>query len=178
MLCGEEVETVLVAEPDEEGAGDLELVYKIADARLPEHRTGGPSRAPSEKRVRVENGMFNLFGLKQRISDVFSTPRNVHWGTVTDVGMLMEGLGIGIIVFSNNAMGLNRWVFGTHRKRETYPYWITLYCENVQHFVLADVYDADRQTYRCFFPDSELPEPLRQHWDLCNTRSQLADGMS
>ena len=92
--------------------------------------------------------------------------------------MLMEALDIGIIVFANEPQGGNRWMYGVHRKRETYPYWITLYCDNNVHFVLAEVYDVEQQAYTCFFADDKLPRPLREHWDRCNTLSQLADGMS
>jgi len=178
MLRHEEVETVLVAEPDEQGAGDLMLIYRTADARLPEDRMAGPSRAARERTVRVENGMAKLFVLRQTVSDIFSTYGNDHWGTVTDVGMLMEALDIGFFVFSNNEMGLGRWIYGVHRKKETYPYWITLYLRNNQHFVLAEVYDEVQQKYTCFFPDDKLPAALREHWELCNTASRFAAGMS
>ena len=176
MLAGANVVDVRVAQPDEQGVGNLALVYRMADARLPEDLAGAPRRQELEPIVSVQNGMVKLYELRETIRAKFSTCGNEHWGTVTDVAALTDSFDIGIIVFSNREMGLGRWMYSTVPKKRVYPYWIMLYCIDNVHFVLAEFYDAARREYTCFFPNDRLPDPLREHWLFCNPAPQLGGG--
>jgi hypothetical protein len=169
VLRGSDVQDVLVAQPDEEDLNDMMLKYRLSDN--------------SERLQRIENGMLRLYQLRESIQAIWSLCGNVHWGTVVDVDKLADALDIGFIIFPNNRQldvrtGRERWIYGYHIKKSEYPYWITLYCRDNSHFVLAETYDPSQQKYTCFFPNDRLPAPLRAHWSQCNHTPQFRGGIS
>ena len=164
MLHSANVQDVLVAQPETRQMIDLMLKFRWTDH--------------TECLKRVRNGMDRLHDLRQAVIDAFSACGNVHWGTVTDVAALADALDIGFIVFSNNVMGGNRWVYGIHTQKNVFPYWITLYCCDNVHFQLAEIYEPQKQAYTCFFPDDRLPVPLREHWGRCNYAPRFHGGIS
>ena len=126
---------------------------------------------------------FFLFSpglLRIRMQEIWSTPGNCHWGTVTDVAMLADALDIGFIIFPNSPFGRNheRWMYGVHTQKRNFPYWVMLYCEHVTHFLLAEVATTEAASYTCFFSDVDLPSTLRDHWSLCNPASLYHGGLS
>lgn len=162
MLAEATAQDVLVAQPGLIGA--LDLKYRLASHR--------------ESFVPVVDGMWCLDGLRSSVIEAFSVCGNAHWGTVTDVAGLADALDIGFIVFSNEPQGGCQWMYGVHTQKKAFPYWIILYCVDNVHFLHAEVYDAERQAYTCFFPDERLPAPLREHWSRCNYAPQFHAGIS
>ena len=165
MLRDADVAEVIVAQPDAEGAGGMQLKYRVANRDTNE-----------EIGMLVEDGTAKIAQLREMLGAIWSTCKNCHWGTVTDVAALQEELDIGFIIFSNTMQGRNQWIYGVHPKKRSFPFWITLYCRNVQHFLLAEVYDAEQGAYTSFFSDHQLPAPLRAHWELCNPAPEYAGG--
>ena len=116
----------------------------------------------------MENGSGILCELRAQVRDVFQTPGDLHWGTITDIAMLAEHLNVGFIVWSSTCQGNGRWIYGLNLSRGDVPHWMMLYCRDVTHYQLAQLHAPDLPTPRCFFPMHTIPAPLASHYNLCN----------
>jgi hypothetical protein len=119
---------------------------------------------------RVERGETFLVSLREEVRDIFATPGNMHWGTATDVVLLAEELGVGLIVFSNTPQGVdNRWIYGVSAVRGDYPFWLLLYCSDNVHFQLAAATSTAGAASASAFRLRDLPDALVAHYNLCNS---------
>ena len=135
--------------------------------------SGSYHREGTSARRRVLAGETTLAQLRGELRDVFSTPGNVHWGTVLDVGMLAEALNLGFIIFSDAMQGANRWIYGLNTSPGDYPYWLLLYSSGDAHFQLAAATSMRGDAPASAFALAELPRALVDHYNLCNTSSPV-----
>ena len=125
--------------------------------------------------IRVEEGRSKLQTLRHACEEQLSIMGNQHWGTVTDVVMLSEALNLGLIIMSDREqqrVSQNpRWMFGLTLERADFPYWITLYNIDNTHFrLLMSSTIGGNGEKTCVFSTEQMPDSLRDHWNLCNER--------
>ena len=114
-----------------------------------------------------------LAQLRGEVRDVFSTPGNVHWGTVLDVGMLSEALDLGFAILSSAMQGVDRWIYGLNASRGDYPYWLLLYGSADIHFQLAAATTTRGGPAASAFARADLPRVIVDHYNLCNASSPI-----
>ena len=118
---------------------------------------------------RVEHGETLLASLRAEVREIFATPGNTHWGNATDVVLLAEALGVGLIVFSAAAQGLdNRSIYGVSAVRGDYPFWLLLHCSHNVHYQLAAATSEAGGTSASAFRVRDLPEAIVAHYNHCN----------
>ena len=90
--------------------------------------------------IRLDNGTVMLEDLRRCCQSHLSTMGNHHWGTVTDIAMLSEGMNPGFMVMSNKPQQRQapgaRWMFGLNVERADFPYWMMLYNIDLSHIQL------------------------------------------
>ena len=66
----------------------------------------------------LQNGALHLLQLRENISEIWRTPGNMHWGTVTDAEKLSSVLRLGLVIFGNTGQrryqGDENWIYGTN----------------------------------------------------------------
>ena len=131
------------------------------------------------RREAVTDGVVNLRNLRANVKETYQLTGDYHWGTETDIAMLSEALGIGFMVFTSVEQGQGRWIKGLSLERADHPFWMLLYREEPQaghgdnaHYRLAQL-RCSRAPARTFFATRDLPQPLAQHFNLCNGRTPI-----
>ena len=159
------------------GAGFAFLV--TANANVVEAMGENEDGAPGDMLVRytngtdslvhvLKNGAVRLTQLQEHIRNIWSTPGNTHWGTVTDAAMLSLALRLGFVIFSSQEQGVERWIKGTNMEDATFPYWGLIYCINDQHFQVAEAQPVGARKRAMYFERETLPASIVAHYNHCN----------
>ena len=105
-----------------------------------------------------------------------------HWGDWFDVQSLSDKLNIGVLMFCDILQdGGRQCLYNIGAQREDYPFWIALWWNSPIHFRLAQLAFGDMQVatriaptstaFSSFWPRSELPNMLFEHYQFCNRLS-------
>ena len=159
------------------GAGFAFLVTDNANVveALGENEDGAPGdmlvryTSGADAKVHVlQNGAVRLAQLQEHIRNIWSTPGNTHWGTVTDAAMLSLTLRLGFVIFASQEQGVERWIKGTNMEDATFPYWGLIYCINDQHFQVAEALPVGTKRRAMYFERETLPASIVAHYNHCN----------
>ena len=159
------------------GAGFAFLVTDNANVveALGENEDGAPGdmlvryTSGADAKVHVlQNGAVRLAQLQEHIRNIWSTPGNTHWGTVTDAAMLSLTLRLGFVIFASQEQGVERWIKGTNMEDATFPYWGLIYCINDQHFQVAEALPVGTTHRAMYFERETLPASIVAHYNHCN----------
>ena len=121
----------------------------------------------------LENGGVCLVDLQERIRAIWRTPKNTHWGTVTDAEKLASALRLGLVIFSDvgqrRHQGDESWIYGTAMEDATFDYWGLVYCIGNQHFQVAEASSMHSSTRSAYFRRENLPASILAHYNTCNS---------
>ena len=128
----------------------------------------------------VDDFSLHVFDAQQAFAQQVQIPGNHHWGTVTDIEMLAQAMNVGFIVFPVTKQGAaerpDGWVYGLHLHRGNFTHWMLVYCIQNTHFQLAWVRSGNAATYKCIFSTEELPQALRDQYNLNNVHAPIGSG--
>ena len=104
---------------------------------------------------------------------IWRTPKNTHWGTVTDAEKLASALRLGLVIFSDvgqrRHQGDESWIYGTAMEDATFDYWGLVYCIGNQHFQVAEASSMHSSTRSAYFRRENLPASILAHYNTCNS---------
>jgi hypothetical protein len=166
-------------------SGFRELINATSVAAVGPNEDGRPediiitySTTHTLERLPLPNGTNLLRGLREHVRDIYRTPGNTHWGTITDAAMLSAAMGIGLIIFSDEVQGTNQWIYNITQSRADYPYWMSLYCEQVTHFQLLTIAVPPDTSPRTTFAASDLPAALVEHYNQGNVATPIGHAVA
>ena len=154
--------------------GDATCRIVRTDAR----RGGGRE----EQLVLVPQGHSCLAALRVCVKDEIMRLGNNHWGDWFDVQSLSDNLDLGVLMFCDEVQdGGRQCLYNIGAQRENYPFWISLWWDPPTHFRLAQLAfgsqspstkaDVSHHAFVSFWPTSQLPGALLEHYQFCNRLS-------
>ena len=145
--------------------GDIVLILTSTNtAREGEHA--------QEHHIPVQQGITSLAILRRHLQDIFETPGNTHWATVTDARMLSEALDIGFCIFANGLQGNGtRCIVSLDGNRGNYAYFIAVWYLEPTHFRSMEIQCTTNDTFRTCWSAAELPMSIV---DLYNEPNRTA----